>query len=190
VTTHYRLDATAQQVAMAFDADAHKDPWQGGPATIGQFAPVITGERRRKLRPLLWGFPPPPQSHTTHIEGLIPWVRNVESPFWIGTLRHVGLRCLVPATAFVTNKAHYRLPAEPVFAFAGVWRDTGEFIHFAILTTTPNALMKSHGRTSMPVILHPEDYDVWLSSDWRQAQRCIEPYPDGRMECVDRQAKF
>ncbi len=184
MTTHYRLDATAQDIALTFGADISNDPWQGGPANIGQFVPVITGERRHKLSPMLWGFPPPPQSHTTHIEGLIPWVRNFESPFWIGTLKHIGLRCLVPASAFVTNKYHYRTRATPLFAFAGIWRDTGELIHFSILTTEPNAMMKEHGRASMPVILNPEDYDVWLSADWRRAQHLVEPYPAERMECV------
>jgi len=55
---------------------------------------------------------------------------------------------------------------DSAFAFAGLWerwRDpAGEFLETCtILTTTPNSLVADvHDR--MPVILKPEDYDLWL----------------------------
>src|SRR5258708_24087939 len=55
---------------------------------------------------------------------------------------------------------------DSVFAFAGLWerwRDpAGEFVETCtILTTEPNSLVADvHDR--MPVILKPEDYDLWL----------------------------
>ena len=42
--------------------------------------------------------------------GAMRWVshvRNLESPFWIGNLRHVGLRCLIPSS---TRSAWRRSP--------------------------------------------------------------------------------
>ena len=55
---------------------------------------------------------------------------------------------------------------DSLFAFAGLWerwRDpAGEFLETCtILTTKPNSLVADvHDR--MPVILKPEDYDLWL----------------------------
>jgi putative SOS response-associated peptidase YedK len=47
--------------------------------------------------PRQWGVPPP-QSHSLRVEHPVTHVRNLDSPFWIGTLRHTQFRCLVPMT--------------------------------------------------------------------------------------------
>jgi putative SOS response-associated peptidase YedK len=190
---HYRLDAPAAQVAFLFDTDVGLDPWAGGAVDSATFAPVIAGDRRRTMRPMLWGFPPPPTLARQAPDTPLINARNLESPFWIGTLRHTALRCLVPATAFLPwsgeaiarRRRWYSVPSQPVFAFAGIWRDTGEMHHFAILTTEPNALIKEGGRTAMPVILHAEDYDTWLQADWRIAQKLVSAFPTQLMAVSD-----
>ena len=73
------------------------------------------------------------------------------------------------------------MPSQPVFAFAGIWRDDGEMRSFAMLTTEPNSLIEAVHPKAMPLILHPEDHAVWLSADWKQAQRLVEPYPSQLM---------
>ncbi len=98
MTNLYRLDASAGAVAAALEADAGDDRWTGDYVASGRPAPVIVRDERSgrsHLRPKLWGVPPPPRGDrpVTH-------VRNLASPFWIGTLRHPELRCLVPVTAF------------------------------------------------------------------------------------------
>ena len=61
---------------------------------------------------------------------------------------------------------NFGLADDSLFAFAGLWerwRDpAGEFLETCtILTTKPNSLVADvHDR--MPVILKPEDYDLWL----------------------------
>ena len=56
------------------------------------------------------------------------------------------------------------------FAFAGLWGawflpGKTEWIQsFTIITTDPNELVESI-HTRMPVILHPRNYDRWLSRD-------------------------
>jgi putative SOS response-associated peptidase YedK len=182
----YRLDAPANQIATVFDADATGDPWEAGYVAPARFGPIITGTRRRQLRPALWGFPPPPKADPMR---LVTNVRNLESPFWIGTLRHPELRCLVPVTQFqewsgqkgAKTQHWFSVPSQPIFAFAGIWKDTSEMVHFAFLTTEPNALVEPVHSKAMPVILHPEDYDVWLSADWKDAKRLVEPYPSQLM---------
>jgi hypothetical protein len=93
------------------------------------------GGSRRYLRPKLWGVPPPPQGDRP-----VTTVRNLQSPFWIGTLRHAELRCLIPATAFAywsgsegAKRQHwFSVPSRPVFAFAGILRQGEDWPCFAI----------------------------------------------------------
>jgi putative SOS response-associated peptidase YedK len=65
------------------------------------------------------------------------------------------------------------------FVFAGLWdrwKDSagGSLESFTIITTTPNELTSTvHNR--MPVILRPQDYDLWLSH--RPAERGAQPDP-------------
>ncbi|MFM9851217.1 MAG: SOS response-associated peptidase [Sphingomonadaceae bacterium] len=186
----YRLDAPANQIAAVFDADPGEDPWPGDYVAPGKFAPVITGTQRKSMMPARWGFPPPPKAAMP--TRLVTNVRNLDSPFWIGTLKHPELRCLVPVTRFQewsgekgAKRQHwFGVPSQPVFALAGIWRDDGEMRSFAVLTTEPNSLIAAVHPKAMPVILHPEDYDVWLSADWSQARRVVEPYPSQLMSAI------
>ena len=193
MTAFYRLDATAAQIGAALRADPGEDPWPGGYMTPGRYGPVIVRTRDgvRRLVPRLWGVPPPPAAALTG-GAPVAHVRNVESPFWIGTLRHTEFRCLVPVTSFQlwaqaadprTGKrtAHrFTLPGAAVFALAGIWRDS-EVASFALLTCEPNRLVASVNPRTMPVILQSEDHDRWLRADWKDAQRLVAPYPSQRM---------
>jgi putative SOS response-associated peptidase YedK len=180
----YRLDAPANQIAARFDADPGADVWDGGYVAPKRFGPVIIGQQHRRLAPMLWGFPPP-SGGTRPVTN----VRNLESPFWIGTLKHVELRCIVPVTQFQEWSGEpgkkvqhwFDVPSQPVFAFAGIWRDLTDVPVFAFLTCEPNALVEPVHPKAMPVILHPEDYDVWLNADWKDARRVVEPYPSQLM---------
>lgn len=193
----YRLDAPASQIAATFGAEAGDDPWTGDYVAPARPAPVIVADQRsgsrRFLRPKLWGVPPPPQGDrpVTH-------VRNLASPFWIGTLRHPELRCLVPATAFSlwsgptgAKRQHwFTLPAQPIFAFAGIHRQGEDWPTFALLTTDPNRLVGHYQPGpqpgAMPLILHPEDHDRWLTAEWRDAARLVTPFPSQLMTVGDR----
>ena len=57
-------------------------------------------------------------------------------------------------------------------------------ILLTIITTEPNVLMESiHDR--MPVILSPEDYELWLEPDFHGQGKLLEmlkPYPVEEME--------
>ena len=175
----YRLDAPASDIAAALGADCAGDVWLGGGVAAGGYAPVVVRgqDRVRRMVPRQWGVPPPPRGHNVVIH-----VHNLESPFWIGTLRHTQFRCLVPATRFwrsVGGKTvWFSVPSAPVFAFAGIWRDS-EVPSFAILTA--DALAQIAGLDTMPVILAQEDYAAWLGADWKLAQRLVVPYPPQRM---------
>lgn len=106
-------------------------------------------------------------------------------------------RCLVPADGFyewkklASGKQPYcirRRDHEP-FAFAGLWeRWRGSDAYppiesFTILTTEPNTLLRQlHDR--MPVILVPDDFDLWLDPSVQDPERLgalLSPSPEERL---------
>jgi putative SOS response-associated peptidase YedK len=106
-------------------------------------------------------------------------------------------RCLVVADGFYEwqklnggkQPFFIRLRDGKAFAFAGLWErwegpEAAIIESCTLLTTQPNELMSSlHNR--MPVILHPKDYDLWLSPEVQQAellQPLLRPYPSEEME--------
>ncbi len=106
-------------------------------------------------------------------------------------------RCLIVADGFYewqkrrSGKQPYyvRLREGQLFAFAGLWeRWTGpqgqEIESCVLLTTSPNDLLRPiHDR--MPVILHPDDYALWLDpavDDRTRLQALLQPYPSDEME--------
>lgn len=197
----YRLDKPGAEIARLFDchfgADPGADPWTPDYVAPGKFAPVIVQAREgRRLIPRQWGVAPPPK---VLAEGGRPVcnVRNLDSPFWVGTLRHTKYRCLVPVTSFMEwggvppaaagsskkparTQHWFSVPSEPVFAFAGLWRDS-EVPSFAFLTCEPNPLVGAVHDKSMPVIVAPWDYDRWLTADWPDAHNLVGPFASQMM---------
>lgn len=100
-------------------------------------------------------------------------------------------RCLIPADAFYEWKRKgsskqpycFEVGDGESFAFAGLWdgwkNADGQWIKSCtILTTTPNAVTSAiHDR--MPVILHPDSYDLWLDpgmTDVQVVSELLKPY--------------
>ncbi|MCA9916322.1 MAG: SOS response-associated peptidase, partial [Anaerolineales bacterium] len=106
-------------------------------------------------------------------------------------------RCLIPADGFYEwqklgsgKQPMFIRPAEGEerpFALAGLWEfwsdpDGGTIQSCTILTTSPNELMAPiHNR--MPVIIEPEDFDLWLNPepDPEQGLHLLRPYPAEKM---------
>ena len=106
-------------------------------------------------------------------------------------------RCLVPADGFYewqkTGKVKQpfciAMADDGLFAFAGLWdrwkNAEGKTIETcSILTTTPNRLLEGiHDR--MPVILRPEDYELWLDPGEQRVETVAEllkPFDSTRMK--------
>jgi putative SOS response-associated peptidase YedK len=183
VTHAYRLDAPSQDIAASLLAHQGPDPWSGGDLAPGEFAPVVVRSQKtgqRVIRPMVWGYPAPNGIGPDGKVNWVPNVRNLESPFWIGNLRHSELRCLVPATSFMLRakgKSYWFGTADaPIFAMAGIWRDLTDMPVFAILVTASSGLPRQAGAFSMPLILEPEQQDKWLIADWKDAQAMVTPY--------------
>jgi putative SOS response-associated peptidase YedK len=101
-------------------------------------------------------------------------------------------RCIIPSSGFYEWKKPSRQPyfihgedGEPL-AFAGLYdhwqNEDSEIYSYTILTTSPNEVMqKLHDR--MPVILSPEDFDLWLEPgvDTEELEALLKPY-EGNLE--------
>jgi putative SOS response-associated peptidase YedK len=185
MTRAYRLDAPSHAIAGSLDAQQGPDPWGGGALSPGEFAPVVIRSqktRQRVIRPMVWGYPAPGPDGIGP-SGDVRWVanvRNTESPFWIGNLRHTELRCLVPATSFMLHgkgKPHWFAISEaPMLAMAGIWRDLTDMPVFAILVTDASGLAGEAGASAMPVILDTKQQELWLNTDWKDAQHMVAPF--------------
>ena len=146
------------------------------PGKLGNPGYVVRDhECARTLDVMRWGFPRPDGKAVVN-------VRNYESPFWRSALKNPERRCLVPFTRFQewsvepdpeTKKKRpywFSLPASPIAAFAGIWRPAEPDPVYAFLTCgydddNPGAHVvgRIHPKAT-PVILHPEDYDRWLTA--------------------------
>ena len=82
----------------------------------------------------------------------------------------------------------FRMRDERPFGFAGLWErwegEGGRVVNScAILTTEANEVLRPvHDR--MPVILHPDDYELWLGGGERElglVKEMLRPYPPEEM---------
>jgi len=108
-------------------------------------------------------------------------------------------RCLVPADGYYEwqkigkpgRKPPFRivLKSRELFAFAGLWdswknRNGDTVCSYTIITTEADELVgKIHPR--MPIILRPENEDVWIDStlkDTESIMRLLNPYPSDLTE--------
>jgi putative SOS response-associated peptidase YedK len=185
----YRMTTDQTGLEQAYGIDA---PYAGGvdqplpelfPKRMAWVVRMADGQRR--LDVMNWGFPPPGDSRTP-----VTNVRNLASPFWRKALSNPAQRCLVPVTEFcewegeVGSKVArwFSVPSRPVFSFAGLWRPNADGRSaYAFLTCEPNALVAPVHPKAMPVILHPEDEEIWLSGTMAEILPLAVPYPSQLM---------
>jgi putative SOS response-associated peptidase YedK len=195
----YRLSRRKQPVAEYFDTvpeDAEWNPRYNIAPT--QPVPIIRqhpNEPRRELSLVRWGLIPSWAEDASGSAGMI----NARSesaaikPAFRDALK--SRRCMVPADGFYewsragkTKQPYcFEVNDGELFAFAGLWErwkdQNGNWIKScAILTTTPNAVTAAvHDR--MPVILYPDNYDLWLDPGFTEVSavsELLKPY-DARM---------
>lgn len=144
---------------------------------------------RRAMDAMTWGVPlklagkRPGTTVTKHVTN----VRNLTSPFWKSVLTSPSQRCLVPFTSFAEPKIgagreeHWFTVNSQPSAFAGIWRPSEAGNVFAFLTCEPNPLVAELHPKAMPVILHREDFDRWLTGEYVDACGMAVPFPSQLM---------
>jgi putative SOS response-associated peptidase YedK len=165
----------------------------------GQEQPIVRESGgRRSITAMKWGFVPPWAKDTrvgykminARAEGLF------DKPTWRGPAQHQ--RCLVPASGFFEwrpgttghpKQPFFIHPTDQVqFAFAGLYSrwhrgEPDELTTYSITTTQANRDMATiHDR--MPVILHPDHWDIWLDpelTDRDVLTELLHPYEDGKL---------
>lgn len=145
---------------------------------------------RSVIEAMQWGVPLklPGKREGTTITKRVTNVRNLNSPFWRSMLAKPEQRCLVPFSRFAEPKIGqgreehwFTVKGREVAAFAGLWRPSEEGLVYAFLTCAPNELVKPLHPKAMPVILHEDDYEKWLTGSKDEAVALAEPYPSQLM---------
>lgn len=165
----------------------------------GSKVPVVgLSETDLAFRNLRWGILPPNETRVSKAVANTRIETALKLGMWKESFR--ARRCLLPADAFFepiagmarTTMAKFELKSGAPFAFAGLYGPStfkDERVNCcSMLTTEPNALVSPiHNR--MPVILHPDQFDMYLRTPAEEAELLIEtfspPYPAEEMTVIE-----
>jgi len=145
----------------------------------------VNGER--SVEGMSWGFP-------MRLKGMKPGSKprpvnnaradKLDSFMWRYSFEE--RRCLIPVSAFAEaegekgakTKTWFSLPDEPIFAVAGLWRDTEEWGLAYTMVMTEACIHVANVHDRMPVILRRDDWQDWLDGPPDDARILCRPYPD------------
>ena len=192
----YTLIANAEAIRVLFGVPAFDERLVPPRYNIAPTQPIVIvrqGARGRELIPVRWGLIPAWAKNPDELSLMINARAEgiADRPAFGGAFRY--RRCLVPASGFYEWQARGRGRKQPYaarpkdsgpIAFAGIWEtwqgaDGSEIDTAAIVTTDANALLAPvHDR--MPVIVHPHDFERWLSprTDPADAMALLKPPPE------------
>ena len=164
-------------IAQDFGSNAAEEVYPGYPA------PVVA---QGTVRPMVWGFPlqrtgakgqplkPKPVNNTR--------TDRLKSVFWRNSFEN--RRCLIPVSRFAEaegqkgamTRTWFSMPVTPLFAVAGLWRQTDEWgeAFSMIMTEANDQVAPIHNR--MPVILPRESWTTWLGATPQEAFGLCAPY--------------
>ena len=171
----YTSRKSAAEIAAHFKAEmptlfnvAEGDIYPGGPGMV-----VREQDGRRVLQAMTWGFPLAMKSKKTGQPIKPKPVNNIadlSSFMWRFVAPRPDHRCLIPLTGFceaegekgARTRTWFSVRGQPIFAWAGMWKDSHEWgaVYSGLMTDCNEAVRPVHNR--MPVLLHEEDYALWL----------------------------
>lgn len=188
----YRMTKTTDEVAKWFAAGSENAANVGTEIFPGYSGLVVADGA---LVSMTWGFPLAMKSKRTG-EPLKPRPVNnartdkLGSYFWRHSFEE--RRCLIPLSAWAEaegpnggkTRTWLSVPDEDLFACAGIWRDCEEWgrCYSMVMTDASGPAADVHDR--MPVLLRPENYQVWTSGTASEAKDLCRPW-DGPLD-IDR----
>lgn len=188
----YVVISKISEIEERFNVQAQGNFVQSYSIGPGSMAPVITDAEPKKLQFFQFGLTPfwakkrmyffNARAEGDHNKANDPNYSGakgiISKPAFRKSIR--SKRCLVVADAFIegTTKekldkpflVHLEKDRRP-FAFAGIWdewvdKSSGEVVHsFAIITTTPTALLQKLPHHRSPVILQRNEEARWMNPD-------------------------
>lgn len=140
-----------------------------------------------KAKSMVWGFPLVLKSKKTG-QPLKPKPVNNARTDKLGSymwrFSFEERRCLIPLTAWAEaegakgsmTRTWISMPDEPLFAAAGIWRNTDEWgaAYSMVMTDATGDAAQVHSR--MPVILTPDSYLQWTDGTPSEAKRLAVAY--------------
>lgn len=195
----YRVARKKEILAEVFDVEIEVDWNPRYNVAPGQDVGVVRQNATQPIRSfslMRWGLVPywtkDPKVGYKMINARAETI--VEKPAFREPLQ--SRRCLIPADGFYEwtreGKAKspycFTLTNDSVFAFAGIWDhwkspEGKELQTCSIVTTTANALVSEiHDR--MPVVLEPENYDLWLDTGFRKTDDLMDLLKPYRAESM------
>ncbi|HEX6982995.1 MAG TPA: SOS response-associated peptidase [Balneolaceae bacterium] len=179
MSDRFVLQTSKEEVEQIFEVSTERSDFFESDFNItpGSLIPVIYEEdEERKIYNFAWGMiPPGAEEEKEGLENFEVGMESIDDNEWLEECLDKR-RCLLPANGFYKWKTtkkkstpfYIRLLSNNLLAFAGiysVWKSsTGRNVYScALLTTKSNALVQPVD-DRMPVILHPDDYDQWLSN--------------------------
>jgi putative SOS response-associated peptidase YedK len=178
MSDRFVLQALKEEVEQVFEVSTERGDFFESDFNItpGSLIPAIYEENEvRKIYNFVWGLiPPDAREENEGQENFEIQIEDLKNNEWLEECLNQR-RCLLPANGFYKWKTtkkkstpfYIRLLSNNLLAFAGiysVWKSsTGRDVYScALLTTKSNALIQPVDER-MPVILHPDDYNQWLS---------------------------
>ena len=184
----YKIKSMHAEIASLFGAqetgsgaNTAQEVYPGYPAPV-----VAEAAHGRQLRSMVWGFPlqrtgakgqplkPKPVNNTR--------TDKLKSFFWRHSFEE--RRCLIPVNRFAEaegakgsmTRTWFSMQDEPLFAAAGIWRDTDEWgeAFSMIMTDANDRVAPVHNR--MPVILPRDCWSKWLTATPQEAFSLCVPY--------------
>jgi putative SOS response-associated peptidase YedK len=145
----------------------------------------VNGQRR--VDAMTWGFP-------LRLKGMKPDskpkpINNARADKLDGFMWRYSFeerRCLIPVSEFAEaegekgakTKTWFTLPDDPLFAVAGLWRETDEWGLAYTMVMTEACIHVADVHDRMPVILRHGDWEDWLDGAPDDARILCRPYPE------------
>lgn len=148
------------------------------PGGVGEFVAEAAGERHLltgiwslliERKPTGFGYRPNPKFQTFNARS----DRLTSSPLW--KKAYPSKRCILPVSAFHEwkGKQVYNIhPENEAVALAGLWQSwkfEDETVNsFTVITLPPHPRFNHIHPKSIPLILRPDDFDLWLDPEFHQ----------------------
>ncbi len=180
----YKTRRSVAEIARLFRVDAGSganfadEVYPGYPGAV-----IAEGE----IQAMVWGFPLARKSKMTGKQLKPKPVNNartdkLDSFMWRDSFKQ--RRCLIPLSAWAEaegqsgskTRTWLSLPDTEMFVCAGIWRDSEEWgrCYSMVMTEAAGDAAEVHNR--MPVMLDPDNYELWLNGPPDRAKTLCVPY--------------